>query len=230
MKKIVCCIVLVAFSASRAAAAGTCVNEYFHADTLAKAEYLELAGHSPEALAMLAATATTAAASADTCEVSLAWLTDDGIPGKPATWVARWDPAAANCVVLDAGTLQANPFHSITFTHLLAVPMDGLPGVAFRLRSPAPLRIEYYESSRGHLLAIDANGNGDFTDEGDLHLSNPSGVAAAWVPLTLPRTAVEIRIFALTREPLFPAPKAIVLNAEVQLSGTWTKAADDVLD
>ncbi len=171
-----------------------------------------------------------AADGANTCEVSLAWLAADGSSGKAATWAARWDAAAADCIVLDAGVLQANPFHSITFTHQLAAPADGAPGIAFRLRSPEPLRIEYYDSSSGHLLAIDANGNGDFTDEGDLHLANPSGVAAAWISIALPRPAVEIRIFALTREPLFPAAKAIVLSAEVLRDGAWSQAAEDVLN
>ena len=199
-----------------------------------EAEYLDLAGHSPEALAMLAATANKAAAEMPTMPVAQRFY-----PFKARAAYAQmldflgWKQlaiATQEALLLDAGTLEANPFHSITFTHQLAVPDDGAPGVAFRLRSPAPLRIEYYDSSSGRLLAIDANGNGDFSEEGDLHLSNPSGVAAAWIPFTLPRTAVEIRIFALTREPLFPASKATVLSAEVHRDGIWTKAAEDVLD
>ena len=174
--------------------------------------------------------AATAAAGASSCEVSLAWRSADGGAGTAASRTARWDAAAADCIVLDAGVLEANPFHSITFTHQLAVPADGASGIAFRLLCPMPLRVEYDDSSSGQLLAIDANGNGNFSDEGDLHLSNPSGVAAAWVPLALPRSAVEIHLFALTGEPLFPAPRAIVLSAEAWRDGAWTKAAEDVLE
>ena len=55
-------------------------------------------------------------------------------------------------------------------------------------------------------------------------------MAAAWISIALPRPAVEIRIFALTREPLFPAAKAIVLSAEVLRDGAWSQAAEDVLN
>ncbi len=165
------------------------------------------------------------------CEVRLVWRDAGGTAGKPAKWLARWDPASVGNIVLDAGMLEADPFYSACFTHHLAVPSDGRPAVAFRLWSPEPLRVEYYDASNGRLLAVDANGNGDFSEEGDLHVVDASGVAAAWIstPLRGNLMPVELRLFSPGGAPPGLRPEPLVIRAEVNRNGDWILAAEDIL-
>lgn len=85
--------------------------------------------------------------------------------------------------MLDASRLEANPFRSVALFHELAIPDGDQVGIAFRLRSSVPLRFEYLAADTHELVAIDANGNGDFNDAGDLHGCGPDGVTAAIYPI-----------------------------------------------
>lgn len=172
-----------------------------------------------------------AGASAGSVQATVVWENASEAAGPPATWMVKWDKASTDSVVMDASLLEANPFHSISFFHELAVPLGDEQGIPFRLRSPLPLRVEYYDSSSSELVAIDANGNGDFTEPGDLYLRGPSGVAAAIFPAPLDggdRT-VQIRISNLDGDPIAPSSDTLVLEAEVYRDGKWMKEAEDLL-
>ena len=175
--------------------------------------------------------ALTAAAAVETAQVRVAWQNTGQTAGPAATWDVRWDPAATGSMVLDASSLEANPFRYVSLFHELAVPAGEDLGIPFRLRSPVPLRIEYYDSSSQHLLAIDANGNGDFTEPGDLHVRGPSGVAAAIVPVTpaAGNLTVEVHVFTVDGQALPSEPSSLLLVAEVYRDGAWVKEAEDIL-
>jgi hypothetical protein len=149
---------------------------------------------------------------------------------ESSSWDLRWEAGAAGRVVLDASLLETSPFRSISLFHELALPPGAEPGIPFRLRSPVPLRFEYYAAANQDLLAVDADGNGDFSDRGDFHGRGPSGIACAHVPARPDRgsTTVEIRIFAPTGEPLAITP-ALLLESEIYRGGEWVKEAESVL-
>jgi hypothetical protein len=172
-----------------------------------------------------AATGSTAA------DVQVVWENAGGPAGTAALWDVRWDPAATASVVLDASSLEAGPFRSVPLFHELAVPAGETGGIPFRLRSPVPLRFEYYESRSQQLLAIDANGNGDFTEAGDLHVRGPSAVAAAILPVPPgdKNLTVEVHIFAPDGNPLTPEAATLVLKAEVYRGGKWVMEAENTL-
>lgn len=164
-------------------------------------------------------------------KVRVSW--DAGKTATPAsTWSVRWTAEAKDSVVLDASLLEANPFRSVSLFHEIAVPEDEFEAVPFRLRSPAmALRFEYYDSGSGELLAIDANGNGKFSEAGDLHLHDAYGVAAALLPVKPGRDAlgVEVRIFAPSGEPLPIASPDLKLESEIYRDGEWVTEADSIL-
>ena len=173
----------------------------------------------------------TAGAGIEAAQVRVAWENPGRSAGPAATWNVSWDPAAAGSVVLDASSLEANPFRSVSLFHELAVPEGELNGIPFRLRSPVALRFEYYDSASQALLAIDANGNGDFTEPGDLHIRGPEGVTSAIFPIppSGKTLTVEVHVFAPDGLPLVPGKSALVLDAEVYRHGTSTKQAEDTL-
>ena len=172
-----------------------------------------------------------AAAGVTAAKVGVAWENEGQSPGAAGSWDVSWDAAASRSVVLDASRLEANPFRSVALFHELAVPLGEDLGIAFRLRSSVPLRFEYLTADTHELVAIDANGNGDFNDAGDLHVRGPDGVTAAIYPIAAgTRTlTAEIRIFSPDGLPLLATGGPLVLEAEVHRNGRWTKEAEDTL-
>ena len=173
-----------------------------------------------------------AAAGVDAAQVRVAWQTAGQSASAATAWDVTWNSTAADSVVLDASSLEANPFRHVCLFHELAVPAGEEIGIPFRLRSPVPLRLEYYDCSSQQLLAIDANGNGDFTEPGDLYVRGPAGVAAAIAPATSTsgNITVEIHIFAPDGLALPPAGTALTVQAEVYRNGAWSKQAEDTLE
>jgi hypothetical protein len=168
-------------------------------------------------------------AGVDAAKVQVAWQNKGQPAGPVSTWEVVWNPTTHRQVVLDASWVEANPFRSVSLFHELAVPMGGVLGIPFRLRSPVALRFEYLDTITHELVAVDANGNGDFSEAGDLHIRGPGGVCAAIFPITPgDRTlTVEVRISSPEGLPLATAGEPLVLEAEVYQNGVWTKEAED---
>jgi hypothetical protein len=166
-----------------------------------------------------------------TSQVRIGWSPTGRTAAAGSTWEVRWDAEASGRVVMDASRLEANPFRSVSLFHELAVPVGETAGVSFRLRSSVPLRFEYYDPESGQLLGIDANGNGDFTEAGDLYFGGSTGVAAAWVPVAAleAAAAVEVRIFSTEGGGPLLIEGEHRLQVEVWRDGAWVMEAEDVL-
>ncbi len=162
--------------------------------------------------------------------IQVSWHPAAGEASPASSWDVSWQPDTTGRIVLDASLLETNPFRSVSLFHELASPIGEDVGIPFRLRSPVPLRLEYYDVTSGELLAIDANGNGDFTESGDLHSSGPAGLACAIAPVRPDQSTstLEIRIFAPSGEPLAITP-ALMLESEVHRGGKWIKEAESTL-
>lgn len=156
-------------------------------------------------------------------KATLQWQESD----STATWIVNWDPNANNSVILDASRIKGDPFRSITFHHHVQLPV-GMASAAFRIVSPEPLRVEYYDNRSSHLIAIDANGNGDFSEEGDLHLRGVDGTAAAWITAET-GPSIELRIFGTNGNGAIPFDKPLTLRAEVLREDGWTLEAENIL-
>jgi hypothetical protein len=156
-------------------------------------------------------------------KAELQWETSESV----AQWIVNWDDNARNSVILDASQIKGNPFRAITFSHHVQLPV-GIRAAAFRLVSPEPMRVEYYDTRSSHLIAIDANGNGDFSEEGDLHISGLDGTAAAWITEET-GSSIELRIFGTTGYGIIPLDEPITLRAEVLRQGIWSLEAEDIL-
>lgn len=80
----------------------------------------------------------------------------------------RLDGEGSSTAVIDAHLLEQNPFYLIPVYHHLSNSTPGVRRtVGLRAVASEPTRIEAYDEL-GNLLFIDAEGNGSFTDPGDL--------------------------------------------------------------
>lgn len=156
-------------------------------------------------------------------KAELKWASSDQTSG----WVVNWDTNVKNSVILDASQIKGDPFRSITFHHHVQLPV-GMASAAFRIVSPEPLRVEYYDSRSSHLIAIDANGNGNFSEKGDLHLRGADGTAAAWITKET-GSSIELRIFGTNGNGVIPFDKPLTLRAEVFRDNSWTLEAENIL-
>jgi tetratricopeptide (TPR) repeat protein len=167
----------------------------------------------------------------DTAKIQVAWENAGQEPGPSATWEVTWNSAAQRSVVLDASMLESNPFRSVSLFHELAIPPGETIGIPFRLRSPIPLRFEYVDATTHELIAIDANGNGDFNETGDLYIRGPGSVSAAIYPISPngKTLTAEVRVFSPDGLPPITVGKPLVLEAEIYQNGAWVKEAEDTL-
>lgn len=170
-------------------------------------------------------------AAVETSSIQIAWRNLGETTTRQSTWDITWNEDATRRIIMDASSLQANPFRATSLFHELATHDTSPHGIHFRMRSPVPLRFEYYESSGDRLLAIDANGNGDFTDTGDLYLSAPGGIAAALIPIDplLDTLGIEVRIYSTAGESPIQFGPELKLEAEVYRNGAWILEAENIL-
>ncbi|MFC5051762.1 tetratricopeptide repeat protein [Rubritalea spongiae] len=98
-----------------------------------------------------------------TCE----WIGASG-DGVSAQW--RYSSAAKDerTAVIDAHRVRDNPFFLIPIHHMIQRSSAGEPeAIDLRIESSVPMRIEIYDAQSNELISIDANGDGDFKDQGD---------------------------------------------------------------
>jgi tetratricopeptide (TPR) repeat protein len=171
---------------------------------------------------------------ADPHAFKLVWQPVEG-PQADAQWTVTWGEAWGETLVMEAASISASPYHPVPILHTVRVPasMEADGEVAFRVVSPTPLRMEYREAATGQLIAVDENGNGVFTEPGDLYPANaiPQGLPAAAI-LSVPKgrqvVPVEVWISGSGATPLSAKP----LNLSVELfdGARWSGAATDVIE
>lgn len=144
-----------------------------------------------------------------------------------SSWEIGWSADASGKVVLDASLLGTNPFRSITLYHQVALP-KGHQEAFCRLVAPQPMRLEYYDAESSRLLAIDANGNGDFTEVGDFLRPGPGQVDAVRFGEAV-GALLEVNIFGLEEDGLDLADGPVILRTEVWRDKQWTLEAESVL-
>jgi tetratricopeptide (TPR) repeat protein len=175
---------------------------------------------------------TTSAAAGVKGEVALEWRTGD--VRQSSRWSFERSDTRREDAVLNASALRRNGFYVQSVSHQIT-RAEVTPGaLPFRLRSSDPVRLEYYHD--GRLIGVDANGDGDFAQPGDMLPPAGEPRAAHGAPTAAPMAAfapdeqeTEIEVYFFNTAATNPAPPEITLEAEVFTGGTWQPFARDVL-
>ena len=157
----------------------------------------------------------------------VAWRDTSGETGAEWRIATERDPFVVS--VLNANQLRRNPFCAISFTHQI-VRRAGGPGLAnIRFIASAPLRLEYYDATTHHLLAVDAEGNGRFTDPGDVLLADADSNLAPDVAFDGKERLreIEVLVFSTAAAPA-AGPQTIV--AELLIENRWEEVARNELE
>ena len=157
----------------------------------------------------------------------VAWRDNSGETAAEWRITTERDPFVVS--VLNANQLRRNPFCAISFTHQIVRRADG-PGLAnIRFIASTPLRLEYYDAATHHLLAVDAEGNGRFTDPGDVLLADADANLAPDVAFDGKERLreIEVLVFSTAAAPA-AGPQTIV--AELLIEDRWVEVARNELE
>jgi tetratricopeptide (TPR) repeat protein len=159
-------------------------------------------------------------------QFTLRWTPKSGTP-VTSTWSNSWGPKISEALILDSADLSATPFIGVPITHHVGFPKGHSPARSIRLKGPTPLRVEYRDPTTGDLLAVDANGNGRFDEEGEFALTTTKLTAPEISPKKNSRIGtVEIWLYPI---PDHPWEKDMELRIELHDGSKWEEFATDLL-
>lgn len=159
-------------------------------------------------------------------QFTLTWTPKTGSP-VTSTWHNSWGPKISEALVLDSADLSATPFIGVPIIHHVGFPKGNSQARSIRLKGPTPLRVEYRDPATGDLLAVDANGNGSFDEEGEFALSTTDQTAPEVTPQEDSRIGtVEIWLYPI---PDHPWEKDMALQIELHDGTKWAEFATDLL-
>jgi len=158
--------------------------------------------------------------------VRLQWDDRDDIR---AEWEYSMTDTPFETAVVTASYAEENPFYYTLFYH--EIYYRGADEVVRNLRvtTSVPSRVELLSSYTGDFLAIDANGDGDFEDAGDVMYQD--GDLNGYPDLTLSpehdTEAVELRVFPGTQTG--SAEEEIDITIYIEENGSWHARGVDTL-
>lgn len=108
-------------------------------------------------------------ASGNQTAIRCEWIpSDPNLKSTVAEWNYSTAPNKRRTAVIDAHAVQENPFYLIPVHHMIQRMKTGKnETIDFSIEASTPMRIEMYNGETDELIAIDANGDGDFKDPGD---------------------------------------------------------------
>lgn len=143
-------------------------------------------------------------------------------------WEYQTSETEKRTAVIDAHELQDNPFYLIPIHHMIQrLDIAEEQIVDFSVEASSPARIESYDAYSGTLLSVDANGDGDFQDGGDMVSGDSNG--NNWPDLTFKKRQ---RLSSLV---LYVQPGAKNVNDDTELTvrirteDGWQTDAVDVI-
>ena len=159
-------------------------------------------------------------------EFTLTWTPDHG-EAISSKWTINWGGQISESVILESANLATTSFIGLPLVHHVGFPENDASPQPIRLKSPTPLRIEYRDFASGNLLAVDANGDGDFTGQGEFAISTTTQTTPEVKPLANTRLGlIEMWLYPL---PQHPWNNSLKIQAELLHEKTWQVFATDIL-
>ncbi len=159
------------------------------------------------------------------------WLPEGAAePSMSASWVCQAGLKQGRTAVIDAQAVEQNPFYLVPVYHTLQRDASAESEVVdLAVSASAPVRVEVYDARTSGLVYIDANGDGDFEDGGDLIASDTND--NNWPDLTIPQ-GEELSSFVMYIVPSELAGSAEALELEIRLlnGDEWILDAIDVIE
>lgn len=147
-------------------------------------------------------------------EIQLDW--QDAFSSANASVVLETAESGVSGAVISAGDYRVNPFHSVSL-FLQYVSAEDVPeSPPMRLVCSQPTRIEVYQLDQA-LVAIDAQGNGSLSNQGDELFAKSDGNGNFILPLSKGRMVLNVLVYPQEgiRE------EGLTVQIEVFVGGSW---------
>lgn len=162
---------------------------------------------------------------ADHAKVSITWSPKTGEP-QTAEWTAEPAEKGVSIAITDAAQYLDNPFYLIPIYHLLQYK-DAFAQVAdVRVSASAPTRIELYDQN-DELIFVDADGDGEFSSEGDMISKDVNRNSRG--DLTLEASRQEMRFRLFVRPADVKPGQELSLDLQLLQQGEWVTHSTDRL-
>lgn len=164
----------------------------------------------------------------DEMTVECQWVPSDTRQAPAtATWIYSCAETGKRTAVVDAHEIDSNPFYLIPVRHMLQrTTAEQEDVVDLSIMASSPMRIEIYEEESGKLLAVDANGNGDFMDKGDLIASDRD--RNNWPDISFAKGKGRAAMVLYVR-PLDDGFRETELTIQLRVDGEWQTDAIDLI-
>lgn len=143
------------------------------------------------------------------------------------SWSYQTAETEKRTAVIDAHEIQNNPFYLIPIHHMVQrIDTTQQQVVDFSVQASSPMRIESYNAATGKLLSVDANGDGDFQDRGDLIVSDDN--RNSWPDLVFEQSQ-KLSSLVMYVQPCEPTTADTELTISIQINDVWQTDAVDVI-
>lgn len=154
---------------------------------------------------------------------------DSGQDQIKASWNFYESTSEKRTAVIDAHEMTQNPFYLIPIRHMIQqVSSENQMEIDVSIQASQPMRIEIYNERTGKLAAIDANGDGDFEDAGDLIATDYN--RNNWPDITFEpeatRSSMILYVRPLSRN---ASQQEIELTVRLLVEGEWQTDAIDTI-
>ena len=158
----------------------------------------------------------------------LTWEPARGAPQQAGWTLTRAEADGADIALTNASFAVRNPFYALRLHHALTRRMgDAAAPADFRVTASRPMRLELLAANNGELLAVDANGDGQFDGLGDLLHADQN--RDGFVDLSCPAgrlVEIELLIYPLTN---LEASADASIDVQLHSSSGWETAARNLL-
>lgn len=131
--------------------------------------------------------------------------------------------------MINASLADDNPFYAISLFHDIYFRDVGKTLANFRVQTSEPCRIEIIDAFSHQLLAIDANGDGDFEDIGDALYADSNGDGYPDLKLSSTEDTKQIELAVFPQFKNNREKREIEISLSFQSHGVWKTQAIDRL-
>jgi tetratricopeptide (TPR) repeat protein len=156
-------------------------------------------------------------------------LRPEGRNQKPAQWDFGFGDDARSLAVVNASLAEDNPFYSLSFFHDVYFRGETEILTNLRVQASEPCRVEIVDALSRLLLAIDANGDGDFEDAGDAFYTDGDLNGYPDFKVSAVRDVQRFEVVVFPHFKQKRNRREIEVTLSLSLGNTWTPQAVDKL-
>lgn len=147
-----------------------------------------------------------------------------GAEDQTSTWTFESAETGVFTAIIDAGTYKRNSFYGVPIHHHYQAPPGSAYSGPLRVLCSLPARVEIYDAAN-HPVCIDATGNGDFGQSGDLIYQDGDSDGSPDLRMQAGEAILRLQVYPSGELPA----DGMKVTIQSKVEGTWHTFAEDKL-